>query len=98
MEGYGSSDDSSGEEPWRGGGREGRGGEPAGSSRGRLAFVVYKNASHASDLHGENLGNANEPPEWKRQRAEALATAVAFAQEFRQGMLQEAGGEPLLSQ
>jgi len=45
----------------------------------RVAFVVYRNASHCTDTHTNTWRTPDEPPEWAKQRALAMDYAAAFA-------------------
>jgi hypothetical protein len=47
--------------------------------KSRVAFVVYRNASHCTDTHTNTWRTPGEPEKWKRQRAIAMNYAVEFA-------------------
>ena len=51
--------------------------------KSRVAFVVYRNASHCTDTHTNTWDTPNEPEKWKRQRAQAINYAVEFARTNR---------------
>lgn len=49
----------------------------------RVAFVVYRNASHCTDTHTNTWQTPGEPEKWRRQRALAMNYAVEFARTNR---------------
>jgi hypothetical protein len=64
----------------------------------RVAFITYKNASHCTDTHTYAWQTPGEPPEWKRQRAEAMTRAAEFAMATRQAELLDDRERDLLLQ
>ena len=48
-----------------------------------VSYVVYRNASHCTDVHTYAYQTPGEPSAWKQQRAQAIDRAVAFAGQAR---------------
>jgi hypothetical protein len=59
----------------------------------RLASITYAGASHCTDTHLDTWAQEGEPPEWKKQRAQAMNTAAGFARQSRRLNLAAAESE-----